>query len=48
MDGRAIAPANQYELMRKEVGGPAAAIANAEQLHARINRLREWASRQSG
>jgi hypothetical protein len=34
-----------HAALRKELGGPAAAIANAEQLHARINRLREWAAR---
>jgi superfamily II DNA or RNA helicase len=33
--------------LRRELGGPAAAIANADQLHARINRLREWASKPS-
>jgi superfamily II DNA or RNA helicase len=37
-----------HSALRKELGGPAAAIANAEQLHARINRLREWASRSTG
>ncbi|MGA8247042.1 MAG: DEAD/DEAH box helicase, partial [Nocardioides sp.] len=37
-----------HTALRKELGGPAAAIADAEQLHARINRLREWASRPSG
>ena len=26
-----------------QCGGPAAAVATAEQLHARIDRLREWA-----
>jgi superfamily II DNA or RNA helicase len=36
-----------HSALRKELGGPAAAIANAEQLHARINRLREWGSRPS-
>jgi superfamily II DNA or RNA helicase len=36
-----------HSALRKELGGPAAAIANAEQLHARINRLREWASKPS-
>jgi superfamily II DNA or RNA helicase len=36
-----------HSALRKELGGPAAAIANAEQLHARINRIREWASRSS-
>jgi hypothetical protein len=34
-----------HAALRKELGGPAAAIADAAQLHARINRLREWASR---
>jgi superfamily II DNA or RNA helicase len=34
-----------HSALRKELGGPAAAIANADQLHARINRLREWAAR---
>jgi predicted nucleic acid-binding Zn ribbon protein len=29
--------------LRKECGGPAAAVANAEQLAARIDRVREWA-----
>ena len=37
-----------HSALRKELGGPAAAIANSEQLHARINRLREWASRPTG
>jgi superfamily II DNA or RNA helicase len=37
-----------HSTLRKELGGPAAAIANADQLHARINRLREWASRPTG
>jgi superfamily II DNA or RNA helicase len=36
-----------HATLRKELGGPAAAIANAEQLHARINRLREWATKPS-
>jgi superfamily II DNA or RNA helicase len=36
-----------HAALRKELGGPAAAIANAEQLLARINRLREWAARPS-
>ena len=36
-----------HSALRKELGGPAAAIANAEQLHARINRLREWAAKPS-
>jgi superfamily II DNA or RNA helicase len=33
--------------LRKECGGPAAAVANAEQLQIRINRVREWAARKS-
>jgi len=37
-----------HAALRKEVGGPPAAVANADQLHARINRLREWAARPSG
>jgi superfamily II DNA or RNA helicase len=37
-----------HAALRKELGGPAAAIATAEQLHARINRLREWAARPTG
>jgi hypothetical protein len=37
-----------HSALRKELGGPAAAIANADQLHARIHRLREWASRPTG
>jgi superfamily II DNA or RNA helicase len=36
-----------HSTLRKELGGPPAAIANAEQLHARINRLREWAAKPS-
>jgi superfamily II DNA or RNA helicase len=36
-----------HAALRKELGGPAAAVADAEQLHARINRLREWAARPS-
>ena len=34
-----------HAALRKECGGPAAAVASADQLHARINRLREWAVR---
>jgi hypothetical protein len=30
--------------LRKECGGPAAAVANATQLRARIDRVREWAA----
>ena len=37
-----------HAALRKELGGPAAAIAGSDQLHARINRLREWASRSTG
>ena len=36
-----------HAALRKECGGPAAAIANAEQLTARIDRLREWAARKT-
>ncbi len=36
-----------HAALRKECGGPAAAVATAEQLHARIDRLREWALRKS-
>lgn len=32
-----------HAALRKECGGPAAAVASADQLHARINRVREWA-----
>ena len=32
-----------HAALRKECGGPAAAVATADQLHARINRVREWA-----
>lgn len=37
-----------HAALRKECGGPAAAIANAEQLRARIDRIRDWAARKSG
>ncbi|MCW2813729.1 MAG: Type restriction enzyme res subunit [Nocardioides sp.] len=37
-----------HAALRKECGGPAAAVANAEQLRARIDRVREWAVRKSG
>ncbi|HWI44102.1 MAG TPA: DEAD/DEAH box helicase [Nocardioides sp.] len=37
-----------HAALRKECGGPAAAVANAEQLQKRIDRLREWAVRRSG
>ena len=36
-----------HSAVRKECGGPPAAVANAEQLHERINRIREWAMRQT-
>jgi superfamily II DNA or RNA helicase len=36
-----------HSTLRKECGGPPAAVASAEQLHERINRIREWAMRQS-
>ncbi|HEX5860688.1 MAG TPA: DEAD/DEAH box helicase [Nocardioides sp.] len=36
-----------HAALRKECGGPAAAIASSEQLHARIARIREWATRKS-
>lgn len=36
-----------HAALRKECGGPAAAVATADQLHARIGRLREWATRKS-
>jgi superfamily II DNA or RNA helicase len=36
-----------HSLLRKECGGPPAAVATAEQLHARVDKLREWAARGS-
>ena len=36
-----------HAALRKECGGPAAAIANAEQLLTRIDRIREWAARKT-
>ncbi len=36
-----------HATLRKDCGGPAAAIANADQLRARIDRLREWATRRT-
>ncbi|GCD90945.1 hypothetical protein NLS1_29510 [Nocardioides sp. LS1] len=36
-----------HAALRKECGGPAAAVATADQLHARINQIRDWASRKS-
>jgi superfamily II DNA or RNA helicase len=37
-----------HAALRRDCGGPAAAVATAEQLQARIDRLREWATRKSG
>ena len=37
-----------HAALRKECGGPAAAIANAEQLRARVDRVRDWAAQRSG
>ncbi|GGR52190.1 superfamily II DNA or RNA helicase [Nocardioides luteus] len=36
-----------HNRLRKECGGPPAAVANAEQLRARIDTLRDWAARGS-
>ncbi|WP_110181908.1 DEAD/DEAH box helicase [Nocardioides solisilvae] len=36
-----------HAALRKECGGPAAAVASADQLHARIETLRNWAVRKS-
>jgi len=36
-----------HNALRKECGGPPAAVANAEQLHERISRIREWAVRKT-
>ena len=36
-----------HNALRKECGGPPAAVANAEQLGERINRIREWAMKQT-
>jgi hypothetical protein len=36
-----------HAALRKECGGPAAAVANAEQLQKRIDRIREWAMRKT-
>ncbi|QYJ04264.1 DEAD/DEAH box helicase [Nocardioides panacisoli] len=33
-----------HSALRKECGGPAAAVANAEQLRQRIDRIRDWAT----
>jgi hypothetical protein len=37
-----------HSALRRECGGPAAAVATAEQLQTRIDRLRDWAARRSG
>jgi superfamily II DNA or RNA helicase len=36
-----------HAALRRECGGPAAAVATSEQLHARIDRIREWAVRRT-
>ena len=36
-----------HAALRKECGGPAAAVATAEQLHARIDAVRDWAVRKT-
>jgi superfamily II DNA or RNA helicase len=36
-----------HAALRKECGGPAAAVATADQLQARIDRVREWAARKT-
>jgi superfamily II DNA or RNA helicase len=36
-----------HAALRKECGGPAAAVATADQLRARIDRVREWVSRKT-
>jgi superfamily II DNA or RNA helicase len=36
-----------HAALRKQCGGPAAAVATAEQLHARIDQIRDWAARKS-
>ena len=36
-----------HAALRKECGGPAAAVANADQLLARITLVREWAVRRT-
>ncbi|GAA3547829.1 DEAD/DEAH box helicase [Nocardioides daeguensis] len=36
-----------HAALRKECGGPAAAVANADQLQKRIDRIREWAARKT-
>ena len=34
-----------HSALRKECGGPPAAVATAEQLHARVDKIREWAAK---
>jgi superfamily II DNA or RNA helicase len=36
-----------HAALRKQCGGPAAAVATAEQLHARIDEIRAWAARKT-
>jgi hypothetical protein len=36
-----------HAALRKECGGPAAAVASADQLQARIDRVRGWAAARS-
>jgi superfamily II DNA or RNA helicase len=36
-----------HAALRKQCGGPAAAVATADQLHARIDQIREWAARKT-
>jgi hypothetical protein len=36
-----------HAALRRECGGPAAAVATAEQLAARIDRIRGWAARRT-
>ncbi len=36
-----------HSALRKECGGPAAAVANGDQLRARIDRIRDWAARRT-
>ena len=36
-----------HTALRKDCGGPPAAIASADQLQARIDRIREWAARKT-
>jgi len=37
-----------HAALRKDCGGPAAAIATADQLQSRIDKIRDWATRRSG